>query len=810
MSARSWFETLKKTNDKYVSIKHADRTWLVQDDTKLFKILPYHRTLSKDDYAYQLCTVTSLKSDPRQTRCWVPLISGYSIMSKIRSHFLQLSIGENNDNLKFEWIDYGNNSTFKGNPIASGMDGRISIPNILRLNIYENAIYLRNAVVDLHDGIFSTSKEAYKANAKTERFIKSLNKRALELDKESEEGGSFPNKKVKSGLIFSPSGYKLTPQQSQTLVFKFHSVQTKFYQANRRLKRAQSNLEKIRKSLPSHKQNKVEKQRELLDEKIKQLKNEENLGSNILCSTDTFLSLILMQPCSCENNDISKKNCKISSGGLSVKVIIKCKKCKETLTFQNEPLNMNYTKAFAAATLCGGLNRQEFQNAMLTLGVTKLPGYTRKPVVGFYVVEKSRIKKEKNGNETVIHQGNHEATKKWEHYSRYEDVILHYYKKCIFAAAARKESNSEDLLPTTELVKHVQVYGLTKHLCGNHSECWPEVCWITQNPELVLSEPNLLNSTSKEQKKFTAMLGEIFQLNVGQSLITNARTSQNEAFNRQKLSFVSKLIDYWKTYSVRHSLAVIHNNSGLLSMLQDIRAQEGLSAFSEYDVQNIKNISGKRELHRQRNHKDMDIHNAAKAAKIAQQKKNLEMFDFDQSLVPYRQKSRMALESKTFCPSFADLIYEFHDVSNKCIGCQSFPKKFPNGYCKMCNLWNDLEFIQKIPENKVQIDNESLIPSQIPDLNQILKQIFGFANFCEEQYEGIYSFLNNKDTLVVLRTGGGKTLCFAMAALASFRLTIIFTPLKALIDDHVNNLVQMGIPAAGLYTSTGQSFEYQE
>ena len=34
---------------------------------------------------------------------------------------------------------------------------------------------------------------------------------------------------------------------------------------------------------------------------------------------------------------------------------------------------MNYTKAFAAATLCGGLNRQEFQNAMLTLGVTKLP-----------------------------------------------------------------------------------------------------------------------------------------------------------------------------------------------------------------------------------------------------------------------------------------------------------------------------------------------------------------------------------------------------------------------------------------------------
>src|ERR1044072_2230372 len=110
----------------------------------------------------------------------------------------------------------------------------------------------------------------------------------------------------------------------------------------------------------------------------------------------------------------------------------------------------------------------------------------------------------------------------------------------------------------------------------------------------------------------------------------------------------------------------------------------------------------------------------------------------------------MALESKTFCPSFADLIYEFHDISNKCVGCQSFPKKFSNSYCKMCNLWNDLGFIQRIPENKVQIDNESLISSQIPDLNQILKQIFGFANFREGQYEAIYSFLNNKDTLVVL------------------------------------------------------------
>ncbi|PKY62868.1 hypothetical protein RhiirA4_490184 [Rhizophagus irregularis] len=202
------------------------------------------------------------------------------------------------------------------------------------------------------------------------KFVKSLNKCALELDEEfsNSRSNDRPNKKVKSGLIFLPFGHKLTPQQSQALVFNFHSIQSKFYQANKRLKRAQSNIEKL-KTLPppSCKQKEVEAQKKLIDEKIKQLKDEENLGSSIICSTDSFLSLILTQQCSCRNNDILQKKCKISSGGLSVKVVIKCKKCKEILSFQNEPQDTNYTKAFAAATLCGRLNRQEFQNSMLTL-----------------------------------------------------------------------------------------------------------------------------------------------------------------------------------------------------------------------------------------------------------------------------------------------------------------------------------------------------------------------------------------------------------------------------------------------------------
>ncbi|CAB4432330.1 unnamed protein product [Rhizophagus irregularis] len=167
------------------------------------------------------------------------------------------------------------------------------------------------------------------------------------MDEEFSNGNDHFNKKVKSG---------------------------KFYQANKRLKQAQSNIEKLKiLPPPSCKQKVIEAQKKLINEKIKQLKDEETLGNSIICSTDSFLSLILTQQCSCGNNYILQKKCKISSGGLSVKVVIKCKKCKETLSFQNESQDTNYTKAFTAATLCGGLNRQEFQNSMLTLGITKLP-----------------------------------------------------------------------------------------------------------------------------------------------------------------------------------------------------------------------------------------------------------------------------------------------------------------------------------------------------------------------------------------------------------------------------------------------------
>ncbi len=95
----------------------------------------------------------------------------------------------------------------------------------------------------------------------------------------------------------------------------------------------------------------------------------------------------------------------------------------------------------------------------------------------------------------------------------------------------------------------------------------------------------------------------------------------------------------------------------------------------------------------------------------------------------------------------------------------------------------------------------SAFPSQFETLEQALKHYFGYDEFRAGQRDIITTALANKDLLVVMPTGGGKSLCFQLPALLKHGVTIVVSPLIALMQDQVQQLADNGINATFLNSS---------
>ncbi len=85
-------------------------------------------------------------------------------------------------------------------------------------------------------------------------------------------------------------------------------------------------------------------------------------------------------------------------------------------------------------------------------------------------------------------------------------------------------------------------------------------------------------------------------------------------------------------------------------------------------------------------------------------------------------------------------------------------------------------------------------------IHQILQQYWGFNAFRPLQEDIVLSVMEGHDTLALLPTGGGKSICFQVPALAMDGLCVVVSPLIALMKDQVENLVKRDIPAAALYS----------
>jgi len=86
-----------------------------------------------------------------------------------------------------------------------------------------------------------------------------------------------------------------------------------------------------------------------------------------------------------------------------------------------------------------------------------------------------------------------------------------------------------------------------------------------------------------------------------------------------------------------------------------------------------------------------------------------------------------------------------------------------------------------------------------------LKEIFGFDKFYDEQWETIEMLLRGERMLLIEKTGYGKSLCFQFPATQFDGITVIFSPLIALMRDQVNSLNEKGISAK--YINSEQSHE---
>lgn len=90
-----------------------------------------------------------------------------------------------------------------------------------------------------------------------------------------------------------------------------------------------------------------------------------------------------------------------------------------------------------------------------------------------------------------------------------------------------------------------------------------------------------------------------------------------------------------------------------------------------------------------------------------------------------------------------------------------------------------------------------------------LKKYFGFDSFRNQQQAIVESVLLKKDNLVIMPTGGGKSICFQLPAILFDGLTLVISPLIALMKDQVDGLKANGV-AADFYNSSQEKFEQED
>ena len=105
------------------------------------------------------------------------------------------------------------------------------------------------------------------------------------------------------------------------------------------------------------------------------------------------------------------------------------------------------------------------------------------------------------------------------------------------------------------------------------------------------------------------------------------------------------------------------------------------------------------------------------------------------------------------------------------------------------------------PPRATQSDQQTGLPlASIAQVRQTFQQVWGYEEFRSPQGEIVQSLLSGQDALVVMPTGGGKSICFQLPALLQTGLTLVVSPLVALMENQVQDLRRRRQPAALLHS----------
>jgi ATP-dependent DNA helicase RecQ len=96
----------------------------------------------------------------------------------------------------------------------------------------------------------------------------------------------------------------------------------------------------------------------------------------------------------------------------------------------------------------------------------------------------------------------------------------------------------------------------------------------------------------------------------------------------------------------------------------------------------------------------------------------------------------------------------------------------------------------------------------MPAVQSVLRQVWGFESLRPTQDRVVQAALEGRDALAVMPTGGGKSLCYQLPPLLDQSLTVVISPLIALMKDQVDSLLLNDVPAAALHS--GMSLEEQQ